>query len=155
MSNRSTRISFHVKASRERVYSALIDADAIKMWKFPVGMTCHVHSFEGYEGGSFRISLTYEAPTGIGKTTEHTDTYHGRFVKLVPNERVVEVDEFETEDTELQGEMTITVMLSDAGDGTDILAIHDGLPPKLSIADNKEGWRMALTKLAALVETES
>lgn len=26
----------------------------------------------------------------------HTDTYHGRFVALVPDELVVEVDEFET-----------------------------------------------------------
>jgi hypothetical protein len=36
------------------------------------------------EGGSFRTSLTYEQPTGTGKTTAHTDTYHGRFVELVP-----------------------------------------------------------------------
>jgi hypothetical protein len=32
------------------------------------------------------VSLTYDAPTGTGKTTPHTDTYYGRFVKLVPNE---------------------------------------------------------------------
>ena len=54
-------------------------------------MTSHVHAFESREGGRFRISLTYDAPTGVGKTTAHTDTYRGRFVKRVPNERVVEV----------------------------------------------------------------
>ena len=32
--------------------------------------------------GLLRISLTYDAPTGTGKTTARTDTYHGRFVKL-------------------------------------------------------------------------
>ena len=32
--------------------------------------------------------------TRTGKTSAHTDTHHGRFVQLVPNERVVEVDEF-------------------------------------------------------------
>jgi len=115
-------------------------------------MTSHVHSFEGREGGTFRISLTYDAPTGAGKTTAHTDAYHGRFVKLVPNERVVEAVEFETTDPALRGEMTITTTLADAEGGTDVLAVHEGLPRGLSTADNEAGWREALEKLAALVE---
>ena len=115
-------------------------------------MTCHVHSFDAREGGSFRISLTHDEPTGTGKTTAHTDTYRGRFAKLVPNKRIVEVDEFETEDPALRGEMTITIMLADSGGGTNLLAVHDGLPPGVSSADNETGWRMALAKLAALVE---
>jgi uncharacterized protein YndB with AHSA1/START domain len=151
----STRISRHVNAPRARVYSALIDADAIAKWKVPTGMTGRVHSFEGREGGTFRISLTYDAPTGAGKTTAHTDTYGGRFVELVPNERVVEVVEFETTDPALRGEMTITTTLADAGGGTDVLAVHAGLPPGLSTADNEAGWREALEKLAALVEAGS
>jgi len=72
----------------------------------PTGMTSHVHAFDAREGGSFR--------TGTGKTTAHTDTYHGRFVKLVTNEQVVEVVEFETTDPALRGEMTITIALADA-----------------------------------------
>ncbi|MGZ5115862.1 MAG: SRPBCC family protein [Burkholderiales bacterium] len=147
----STRISRHVKAPRAKVYNALVDADAIAKWKVPDGMTSHVHAFEGREGGTFRISLTYNAPGGAGKTSGHTDTYHGRFVKLVPDERVVEVVEFETADPALRGEMTITTTLSDADGGTELLAVHDGLPPGLSPADNETGWRMALAKLAALV----
>ena len=107
-------------------------------------MTCHVHSFDAREGGSFRISLTYDEPTGTGKTTAHTDTYRGRFAKLVPDERVVEVDEFETEDPALRGEMTITITLADADGGTNLLAVHDGLPPGVSSADNETGRRMAL-----------
>jgi len=134
------------------VYRALLDARAVAQWKVPTGMTCHVHAFDAREGGSFRISLTYEAPTGTGKTTAHTDTYHGRFVKLVPNEQVVEVDEFETEDPALRGEMTIAITLADADGGTDLFAVHDGLPRGVSPADNETGWRMALAKLAALVE---
>jgi uncharacterized protein YndB with AHSA1/START domain len=152
MSINSTRISLHIKAPRERVYSALIDANAILKWKVPTGMTCHVHTFEGREGGRFRISLTYDTPAGVGKTTAHTDTYHGRFAKLVPNERVVEVDEFETTDPALRGEMTITITLADADGGTEVVAVHEGLPCGLSAADNEAGWRMALEKLASLVE---
>lgn len=66
------------------MYRALLDAEAIATWRVPTGMTSHVHEFDAREGGSFRISLTYAAPTGIGKTAAHTDTYHGHFVKLVP-----------------------------------------------------------------------
>src|SRR6266545_44308 len=148
----STRISCHINAPRAIVYRALLDARAIAKWKVPDGMTCHVHAFDAREGGSFRISLTYDAPSGTGKTTAHTDTYHGRFVKLVPNEQVVEVDEFETENPALRGKMTITIALADADGGTEVLAVHDGLPRGVSPADNETGWRMALAKLAALVE---
>ena len=100
-------------------------------------MTSHVHEFDAREGGSFRISLTYDAPTGTGKTTAHTDTYRGRFVKLVTNEQVVEVVEFETTDPALRGEMTITITLADADGGTDVLAVHDALPPGLAHSSSK------------------
>ena len=115
-------------------------------------MTSHVHEFDAREGGSLRISLTYDAQTGTGKTSAHTDTYHGRFAKLVTNEKVVEVDEFETTDPALRGEMTVTITLADADDGTDVLLVHEGLPSGASTADNETGSRMALAKLAALVE---
>jgi len=152
MATNSTRTSRHVNAPRANVYRALVDARAVATWMVPNGMTSHVHLFDAREGGSFRISLTYDTPTGTGKTTEHTDTYHGHFVKLAPNEQVVEVMEFETAAAEMRGEMTVTYTLTDADGGTDVLAIHDNLPPGVSPADNEIGWQMALDKLAALVE---
>lgn len=148
-----TRISRHVNAPRAAVYRALLDPRAIAVWKVPDGMTCRVHVFEAREGGFFRISLTYDEPGELGKTTKHTDTYRGRFVKLVPDEQVVETMEFETSNYALRGAMTVTITLTDAGDGTDILAVHDRVPPGVSPADNEAGWRMALDKLAALVES--
>jgi uncharacterized protein YndB with AHSA1/START domain len=146
-----TRVSWRINAPRAQVYRALLDVDAVARWMVPTGMSSHVHAFEPREGGAFRVSLTYDAPTGTGKTTAQTDTYHGRFVTLVPNEQVVEVVEFETTDPALGGEMTITISLADADGGTEIVAVHDGLPPGLSAADNELGWRSSLAKLAALV----
>jgi uncharacterized protein YndB with AHSA1/START domain len=150
----STRISRHIGAPRAAVYRALVDPVAVAEWNVPRGMTSHVHVFEARQGGAFRISLAYDEPGGgPGKTTARTDTYHGRFAKLVRDEEVVEVVEFETGDPALRGEMTITIRLADAeGGGTDLVAVHDGLPPGLSPADNEIGWRMSLDKLAALVE---
>ena len=65
------------------------------------------------KAGAFRVSLTYDAPTGTGKSAAHTDTYHGHFVTLVPNEQVVEVFEFETADPALRGTMTMTTTLTE------------------------------------------
>ena len=150
----ATHVNQHVNAPRDRVYRALLDARAVATWMVPDGMTSQVHAFDAREGGGFRISLTYDAPTGTGKTSAQTDTFHGRFVELVPGEQVVEVIEFETADPAMRGEMTVSFTLVDADGGraTDIVAVHDRLPPGLSAADNEVGWRISLGKLAALVE---
>lgn len=152
METTPTRVRRHVNAPRADVYRALLDARAVAAWKVPTGMTSHVHEFDPREGGAFRVSLTYDEPTGTGKTTSHTDTYHGRFVRLVPDEQVVEAMEFETADPSMRGEMTVTYTLTDADGGTDVLTVHEGLPSGVAPGDNETGWRMALDKLAAFVE---
>ena len=148
----STRVSRHVNAPRPAVYRALVDAGAIAEWRVPDGMTARVHEFDAREGGAFRISLSYDTPAGTGKSAAHTDTYHGHFVRLVPDEQVVEVFEFETADPGLRGEMTMTTTLTDAGGGTDVLVVHEGIPDQVPAADNETGTRMALASLARLVE---
>ena len=150
---RRTRLTIRIDAPRAAVYRALLDPAAVAAWRVPDGMRCKIHEWEPREGGSLRVSLTYDAPGAAGKTTEHTDTYRGRFVELVPDERVVEVDEFETTISDLQGPMRSTILLTDApGGGTELVAIHDDLPPGIPLADNELGWRMALGKLVGLVE---
>ena len=154
--SRSTRVSRRIAAPRSAVYRLLIDPAAIVTWRVPDGMTAHVHTFEAQEGGAVRVSLTYDAPTGTGKSAAHTDTYHGRFLRLVPNEMVVEEDEFETNDPGLRGKMVSTITLADAPDGgTDVVGVHEQLPSALSVEDNETGWRMALAKLAALAESDA
>ena len=148
----STRISRVINAPRARVYDALIDPVAVARWRFPADMTCQVHEFDAREGGVLRISLTYDAPQRSGKTAGRTDTYNGRFIRLVRDELVVEADEFETDDPALRGEMTITITLSDADGATELVALHERLPRGLSPSDNEIGWNEALTRLAALVE---
>lgn len=148
----STRIGRRIKAPRAAVYRALLDPQAVAVWRVPDGMTSTVHMFEPWEGGRVRVSLTYEDPARIGKTVSRTDTYHGRFVTLVPDTLVVEVDEFETADPALRGEMTSTIRLRDAEGGTELEAVHDNLPPGVAPADNELGWRLSLGKLTKLLE---
>jgi uncharacterized protein YndB with AHSA1/START domain len=110
----TTRVTRHLDAPRAAVYRALLDPGAVARWKVPEGMTCVVHEFDAREGGTLRVSLTYDEPGP-------------------------------------QGEMTSTMTLADApGGGTDLTAVHDGVPDGVALADNELGWRMALDRLAAL-----
>jgi uncharacterized protein YndB with AHSA1/START domain len=148
----TTRVTRHFRAPRSRVYAAFIDGQALPRWKVPREMTMQVHSFDGREGGTYRISLTYTSPDRAGKTTAHSDTYTGRFERLVPDELVVEVQEFETSDPAMRGEMTSTVTLTEADGGTDLVAVHEGVPDAVRPEDNELGWREALDRLAELLE---
>lgn len=148
----STRVRQHVNGPRAAVYRALLNARAVSMWMVPDGMTSHVHEFDARAGGAFRISLTYDGGSGVGKSGAHTDTYHGHFLRLVKDTQVVQILEFETHDPAMQGAMTITFRLTDAHGGTDVLAVHESLPPGLSPDDNETGWRLSLAKLATFVE---
>jgi uncharacterized protein YndB with AHSA1/START domain len=117
-------------------------------------MTMHIHTFEPREGGKFRISLRYQDVNNSpgGKTSEDTDTYHGTFAKLIPNEKIVQVIEFETQDPGFAGEMRVTTTLSDADGGTEVTVSTEDLLTGVRPEDNETGGRMALENLAALLE---
>jgi uncharacterized protein YndB with AHSA1/START domain len=149
---RSTRLRRLIAAPRARVYQLLLDPTKLPRWKVPDGMDLEVHEWDPCQGGRIRISLTYRDASAAGKSDVHTDTYHGQFVRLVPNELIVERDEFETDDPAFRGAMTISIALEDVEGATELVATHDGVPTGVRLADNETGWRMALDKLASLAE---
>lgn len=149
----ATRVTRRVRAPAEAVYRALVDPDALAVWRVPENMTAHVHTFDAREGGAFRISLTYDDPGGPGKSGGRTDTYRGHFAKLAPGAQVVEVFVFETDDDAVRGTMTLTTTLTRTHDGaTDVEILHEGIPDDIPREDNERGTRMALDHLARLVE---
>lgn len=151
-----TRVLKHISAPREEVYRALIDPDAVQQWMVPDDMSSEVHRFEARPGGAFRISLTYDDPARAGKTVAATDTFEGRFLSLVPGREVTQLVEFESDDPDMTGEMTISYSLSDAPEGGTLLTgVHDNLPPGVPPEANETGWEMSFDKLAALVEGRS
>src|SRR5947209_19076610 len=108
MSERKTVVSTLINAPPEAVYRAFIEQDAIAAWLPPGTMGGIVHAFEAREGGAFSMSLVYpddEAPHG--KTSARTDTFRGRFVKLIPHEQVAWATEFESADPSPAGEMIV------------------------------------------------
>lgn len=150
----STTVRRHFAASPDRVYDALVSPTAIATWRVPASMTSEVHEFDAREGGRVRVSLTYDTPDPTGKTSRHTDTYSGRFLRLEPGRLVVEEDEFESDDPAFLGVMTLTFTLAEADGGTELVAVHDGVPSGVTPEDNEKGWRESLDRLAGLVETD-
>src|SRR6266542_3372276 len=142
----TTRVSRIIKAPRKKIYQAFLDPQAVASWLAPDTMRSQVHTFDPREGGQFRISLMYRNPADSdrGKTAGNIDTYHGRFVKLVPDEEIVEAIEFETNEPGFTGEMTMTVKLADVDGGTQVTLLYENVPPAIRPADNEEGSRQSL-----------
>jgi uncharacterized protein YndB with AHSA1/START domain len=147
-------ISRIIKAPRQKVYQAFVDPQAVATWFAPDTMRARVHTFDPREGGEFRISLMYQNPEDSqrGKTSGDTDTYHGRFVELVPYERIVQAIEFESQDPRFAGEMRMTVMLADVDGGTEVSLLYENVPMGIRPEDNVAGSRQSLQKLATFVE---
>ena len=154
MARASTKVSRIIKAPRAAVYKACLDPDALAEWRVPDNMTARVHAFDAYEGGTYRMSLTYRNPhqSPGGKTSEGTDTFQGRFVELVPDEKIVEAIEFESRDSAFAGEMKLTTRLADSVGGTEVTILCEDLPSGIRPEDNETGTGQSLQKLAALLE---
>jgi uncharacterized protein YndB with AHSA1/START domain len=148
-----TRTSLVINASRPVVYHACVDPGMIVLWRVPNSMTGHVHEFDPRVGGRFRMTLTYHdrAHSLRGKSSENEDTCQGRFLELVPNEKIVELVEFESEDPAFAGEMKITTSFVDVGVNTEITILCEDIPAGIKPADNEQGCMESLQKLALLL----
>ena len=146
----TTRASRLIPAAPAAVWDALMDPEALAQWLPPGDMTGVIHAFDGRVGGGFEMSLYY--PEGetehVGKTAEREDRTRVRFTALQPGRKVVWAVLFDTDDASLKAEMTITVSLEPAEGGTRVTFLSENLPPGLKPADNKEGSRLSLEKLA-------
>ncbi|HEX4167244.1 MAG TPA: SRPBCC family protein [Bryobacteraceae bacterium] len=150
----ATQVSKIVRASREIIYEACLSAEKLALWRAPENMKAYVHVFDGREGGSYRMSLTYTDPknTTGGKTSEYTDTFQGKFTELVPYEKIVELIQFESPEPTFGGEMRMTTTLVDVREGTEVTVLCENLPAGIRPEDNELGCRSSLRNLARLVE---
>lgn len=143
-----------ITASPETIYQAFIDPEAIASWRRPEGMEAHVEVFEPREGGIYRMSLVYTDTDHevSGKTSKHADSFEGRFVELVPNERIVEVVEFESDDPAFAGEMTIITSMTPVAGGTEVTIRCENVPRGIRAEDHQVGLASSLENLATFTE---
>jgi uncharacterized protein YndB with AHSA1/START domain len=140
-------VQFHrvLRAAPEKVYRAFLDADAKAKWLPPNGFTCRVHHMDAKVGGTYKMSFT-------NFTTGHSHSFGGKYVELIPHERIRYTDRFD--DPNLPGEMQTTVTMRKVSVGTELNILQEGLPAAIPAEACYLGWQESLTQLAHLVEPE-
>lgn len=134
-----------VRASTERVYRAFLDADAMAKWLPPNGFTGKVHHLDARVGGTYRMSFT-------NFTSGRSHSFGGKYLELVPQERIRHTDVFD--DPNLPGEMLVTVTLKSVSVGTELHILQEGVPDVIPAEACYLGWQESLTLLAQLVEAD-
>ena len=146
-SNNTSTIRLHrvLRATRERVYRAFTDANAMAKWLPPNGFTGQVHYLDAKVGGTYKMSFT-------NFTTGSSHSFGGEFLELKPNERIRYTDRFD--DPNLPGEIQTTITLNKVSVGTELNILQEGVPGVIPAEACYLGWQESLTLLAKLVEAE-
>jgi uncharacterized protein YndB with AHSA1/START domain len=142
-----------IAAPLERVYSALVDPDALIEWLPPQGMSGRFECFDARPGGSYRMVLTYADASGApGKATADSDIVEGRFLDVVPGARVVQAVDFVSDNPVYAGTMTMTWEVTAVDAGTRVEIRADDVPDGISAEDHAAGLASSLANLAAYLE---
>jgi uncharacterized protein YndB with AHSA1/START domain len=140
-------VQFHrvLRATPERVYRAFLDPDAKAKWLPPHGFTGKVHHIDPRVGGTYKMSFT-------NFTNGKSHSFGGKYLELVPGERLRYTDKFD--DPNLPGEITVTVTLKKVLCGTEVNIEQAGVPDVIPAEMCYLGWQESLNQLAALVEPD-
>ena len=141
----TVRLHRVLRAKPEKVYRAFTDAEALARWLPPHGFTCKVDHLDAKVGGSFKMSFR-------NFTSGNRHAFGGKYLELVPNERLKYTDTFD--DPNLKGEMVTTVVLRPVSCGTELNVVQEGIPEMIPAEQCYLGWQESLEYLARLVEPE-
>jgi uncharacterized protein YndB with AHSA1/START domain len=145
MATNTVRLHRVLRTTPEKLYRAFLDPDAMVKWLPPHGFTGRVHQMEAKVGGSYKMSFT-----NFGTGQSHS--FGGRYLELVPNERIRHTDRFD--DPNLPGEMQLTVTFKKVSVGTELDILQEGIPEAIPAEACYLGWQESLALLAQLVEPE-
>lgn len=88
MSTNTVKLHRVLRSTPERVYRAFLDAHAMVKWLPPNGFTGKVHQMDARVGGSWRMSF-------FNFTTGSEITFGGKYLELVPHERISYISAFD------------------------------------------------------------
>ena len=145
MSTNTIRLHRVFRTSPEKLYRAFQDADALVKWIPPNGFTGKVHQMDVKVGGTYRMSFT-------NFSTGNSHFFGGKYLELVPYERIRYSDQFD--DPNLPGEMQTTISLKKVSCGTELNIVQEGIPEAIPPEACYLGWQESLILLAKLVEAE-
>jgi uncharacterized protein YndB with AHSA1/START domain len=141
----TVRLHRVLKAPPQRVYRAFLEADAMAKWLPPNGFTGKVHHLDAKVGGTYRMSFT-------NFTSGGSNSFGGKYLELVPNERIRHTDVFD--DPNLPGEMVTTIAFVKVSCGTELHVTQEGVPSAIPPEMCYLGWQESLALLAMVVEPD-
>ena len=144
-SKNTVRLHRVFKAPCERVYRAFLDPAALVKWMAPHGFTATVHEMDARVGGGYKMSFTN---FGTGKS----HSFGGKYVELIPGEKIRYTDRFD--DPNLPGEMQVTITLKAVACGTEMEIVQAGIPEAIPVEFCYLGWQESLSLLANVVDPE-
>jgi uncharacterized protein YndB with AHSA1/START domain len=125
-------------ASRERVFRAWIEPEALESWFRPRGMSVTVSQLDARVGGSFRFEV------------EDGGSIAGTYLHIVPPEQLV----FTWSGAATQGrETVVTLDFLDQGPVTEVVLTHERLSTPELRALFGAGWQPLLDGLAEVLST--
>ncbi len=125
-------------ASRQRVFRAWIEPEALEHWLRPRGMSMTVRNLEARVGGSFRFNL------------ENGGSIFGTYLQIVPPEKLV----FTWSGEAIQGrETVVTLDFLDQGQVTEVVLTHEHLDTPERRARAEGGWPSLLDALADVLSS--
>lgn len=143
MPTNTVRLHRVLRATPEKVYRAFLEPDAMVKWLPPNGFTAKVHEMDARVGGSYRMAFT-------NFTTGRGHSFGGKYLELVPHERICYTDQFD--DPNLPGAMRTSITLRTVFCGTELNIVQEGLPEVIPVEACYLGWQESLALLAKLVE---
>ena len=140
-------VRFHrvLRAAPEKIYRAFLDPQAMAKWLPPDGFTCKVHHMDAKVGGTYQMSFT-------NFTTQQNHSFGGKYLELVPGQRICYTDKFD--DPNLPGEMRTTIDFKKISCGTELTIVQEGIPAAIPAEMCYLGWQDSLILLAKLVEPD-
>lgn len=145
MAANTVRLHRVLRAKPDKVYRAFLDAEALARWLPPNGFTCKVDHLDAKVGGTFKMAFR-------NFTTGNGHSFGGKYLELVPGERLVYTDKFD--DPKLPGEMRVTVTLKAVMCGTELNVTQEGIPEAIPVEFCYLGWQESLEYLTRLVDPE-
>lgn len=140
------RVRRVIEAPPERIYDAFLDPDALAKWLPPHGFTGHVHEMDARVGGRYRMRFST-------LDRSWTQAFGGAYLELDRPNRLVYTNVFETDDPAMQGEIRVTVTLTEVEGGTLVEVVQEGVP-RPAAEGAPGGWGQSLDNLQNLVEAE-
>lgn len=143
MAERSVKLHRVLTAPPEKVYRAFVDGEALCKWIPPFGFTAKVHHLDVKVGGTFKMSFT-------NFSSGKSNSFGGKYLELIPNEKIVHTDEFE--DPGMPGVMQTTITFKQVFCGTELNIVQEGIPEMIPLEACYLGWQESLFLLAKVVE---